>query len=141
MCFSSPSARTRSRLTIEATRNSSTYNPAPPTRVRSVMRATPSRFVTRAKRWSTMSAAPVKTALAKNNTVSGLKPSVIIGLLLDFGRACGSERTGLFPHKRARASATPIPRAPVDVFLVPALEQAVHHDAPILLVQLRQGGK
>src|ERR1044071_487605 len=51
------------------------------------------------------------------------------------------QRCGLTADERARAGTTPVPGPPVDVLFVPALEQAVHHQATILLVELRQGGE
>src|SRR5207249_10423918 len=114
---------------------------SPPSNTRSVIRAIGSRFVARANTWRMMSADPASTAPTKSSTVSGFKPSVVIALLLDLRWTRRPQRCGLTADERARAGATPVPGPPVDVFRVPALEQAVHHEATILLVQLRQGGE
>src|SRR2546423_15463923 len=88
-----------------------------------------------------MSAAPASTAPAKTSTVSGFKPSVIIVLLPGFGGTRRFQGAGLIPDERPRARATPVPRAPIDVRFIPALQQAVHHDAAVVGAEARQCGE
>src|SRR5437016_7215269 len=88
-----------------------------------------------------MSVAPTSTAPTKSRTVNGFNPSVIIALLLRWGWTRHPQGVGLAADKATCACATPVPGAPIDFRFVPALQQAVHHDAAGVGAELRQGGE
>src|SRR5258706_12814857 len=86
-----------------------------------------------------MSVAAARTAPTKSTTVMGFKPSVIIGLLLRCDWTRRLQGVGSIADQRPRARATPVPGAPIDVGLVPAGQEAMHDDATVFRIQLRDG--
>src|SRR5207253_6491426 len=86
-----------------------------------------------------MSVAPASAAPTKSSTVSGFKPSVIIGLLLGFGRTRCLQRVGLIADERTGAGAAPVPGAPIDFLFVPTGQEAVDDHTAVFRAQPRHG--
>src|SRR6266550_2714728 len=86
-----------------------------------------------------MSVAPASAAPTKSSTVNGFKPSVIIGLLLGFGRTRRFQPGGLIADERTGAGAAPVPGAPIDFLFVPTGQEAVHDDTAVFRAQPRHG--
>src|SRR6266850_1129602 len=142
MCFSSPGASTRLRLSADPTSKSATYTPAPPSSTRPVRRAAASRLVILATTNTHARATAVSAAPNSSSAAIGFIPSVVIVLLRRCaGTCCRPQRVGLIVHERPGARAAPVPGPPIRTCVVPASQHDARDEAAVFRRELWQRGE